>query len=265
MRLYCLLGLYLVRAAAQDAEACQDPPLLSRFPGCRIESCEVKDYDAAAFLVGTRPDQSEVLAEQEGELIRVFYHCPSNVSALQILRNAETALVAAGYQVLFRGRDSRSERALTIRQAQQWIGLRTSNDDFRYEVLALKSRPMAQHMLAAALAESGVARLDGIEFDFNSARLRPESRPVLEQIVSLLNADPNLRLEIGGHTDAAGDPSTNRQLSLERASAVKSWLVAQGIVAQRLTVQGYGDTRPLAPQDEPANAARNRRVELRRL
>ena len=85
-------------------------------------------------------------------------------------------------------------------------------------------------------------------------------------VAKLLKADPGLKLEVAGHTDNTGTAAHNLQLSAGRAAAVVNALVATyGIDRARLEPKGYGDTRPVAPNDGEANRARNRRVELRKL
>ena len=101
-------------------------------------------------------------------------------------------------------------------------------------------------------------------FDFDQATLRPDSMPVLEQVRALFADDATYAAEIGGHTDNQGARDYNLKLSAKRADAVKAWLVGKGIAAGRITTAGYGDTRPLVPNTNDENKARNRRVELRR-
>jgi outer membrane protein OmpA-like peptidoglycan-associated protein len=102
----------------------------------------------------------------------------------------------------------------------------------------------------------------GINFDIDKATLRPESMGTLNQIVSVLNTNPDLKFEIDGHTDNSGTPDHNLTLSQQRADAVKAQLVSMGVSASRLTTKGFGDTQPLNPNDTPANKANNRRVEF---
>ncbi len=106
------------------------------------------------------------------------------------------------------------------------------------------------------------ARLYGILFDFNSAVLKPESKPVLEEVRGLLAGEPSWRLTIEGHTDAVGSDDQNQSLSQKRAEAVKAYLVAAGISADRLKTVGFGESRPVADNAAELGRAQNRRVEL---
>jgi OmpA-OmpF porin, OOP family len=81
----------------------------------------------------------------------------------------------------------------------------------------------------------------------------------------LFTATPSFSAEVGGHTDNIGTPEYNMKLSAARAAAVKTWLVAHSVAADRVTSHGYGDTRPQVANDSDANRFKNRRVELRRL
>jgi outer membrane protein OmpA-like peptidoglycan-associated protein len=105
----------------------------------------------------------------------------------------------------------------------------------------------------------------GVNFDFNKSTLRADSEPTLRSVLQLFAATPWFRAEVGGHTDNVGTPDYNMRLSDARAAAVKAWLVAHSIAADRVTSRGYGDTRPLVPNDTDANRFKNRRVELRRM
>jgi outer membrane protein OmpA-like peptidoglycan-associated protein len=112
------------------------------------------------------------------------------------------------------------------------------------------------------LAASGRATLYGILFDLDSATLRAESKPVLDEVVKVLAAEPGWKLTIEGHTDASGSAAHNQALSEQRAAAVKAYLVSQGVDAARLTTAGFGSSRAVADNASELGRAQNRRVEL---
>jgi outer membrane protein OmpA-like peptidoglycan-associated protein len=103
-----------------------------------------------------------------------------------------------------------------------------------------------------------------IHFDYDSARIRPESFPLLDNYGRALTGElSQAELTIVGHTDATGAEEYNRELSLRRASAVQEYLAANfGISQQRLKVQGMGMSSPIADNDTDQGRARNRRVEF---
>ena len=83
--------------------------------------------------------------------------------------------------------------------------------------------------------------------------------------MQLLKSNPELKFEIGGHTDSDGDAARNLTLSQARADAVKQLLAAQGIEASRLTTKGYGATKPMDSNATPEGKANNRRVEFTKI
>jgi outer membrane protein OmpA-like peptidoglycan-associated protein len=101
-----------------------------------------------------------------------------------------------------------------------------------------------------------------IQFDIGSDQLKPESMNVVKEVAAALEKQPVMRLVIEGHTDSTGDATKNLDLSSRRAESVKAALVKLGISADRLTTQGFGQTRPMAPNDTPQGRAENRRVEF---
>lgn len=101
-----------------------------------------------------------------------------------------------------------------------------------------------------------------VNFDTDKTVVRPESQPLLAEVVKLLNADAALKLTIEGHTDDAGSPAHNDALSQGRANAVMGQLIAHGIDPARLQAKGYGQGKPIADNSTPDGQAKNRRVEL---
>ena len=111
--------------------------------------------------------------------------------------------------------------------------------------------------------------LNGVNFDFDRATLRPDAVAILNEAVEILKRYPELRVEVAGHTDSVGTDAYNQRLSERRAKAVYDYLASNGIMADRLVgPTGYGESRPIAPNtnadgsDNPEGRARNRRTEL---
>jgi outer membrane protein OmpA-like peptidoglycan-associated protein len=116
--------------------------------------------------------------------------------------------------------------------------------------------------LKKQLSNQGRVRVYGILFDLNSSAIRPESKPVLDEVLKMLQGEPSWKLTIEGHTDSTGDAVFNQTLSLQRAESVKAYLVSCGIGADKLQTKGYGSSKPVADNASELGRAQNRRVEL---
>lgn len=125
-----------------------------------------------------------------------------------------------------------------------------------------KGKDSAKSGIAKELEKDGRAVIYGINFDFNSDKLRDESKIVLEKIVAVLKDNPDWKMTIEGHTDNIGGESFNKTLSEKRAESVKNYLTTAGIDVSRLSSSGLGLSKPLAPNDTEFGRAQNRRVEL---
>ena len=112
------------------------------------------------------------------------------------------------------------------------------------------------------LAPGDAVVLQNIQFEYNSAALTEDSEAGIQMLTEFLQRNPQLKVELAGHTDNVGSDSYNLKLSSERAEVVKQALVDKGIDATRLTAQGYGATRPLVPNDSEEHRAMNRRTEM---
>ena len=104
---------------------------------------------------------------------------------------------------------------------------------------------------------------DRIQFETGSAALRDSSRQQLRDVAAILGAYPAVRVKIGSYTDDTGDPTANRTLSQARAESVRSQLVFEGIAANRIEAEGYGEKHPVASNANEEGRARNRRIALR--
>jgi outer membrane protein OmpA-like peptidoglycan-associated protein len=130
--------------------------------------------------------------------------------------------------------------------------------------------PMQENMvvvdadaMAKGIGEEGRIALYGILFDYDSAEIKPESKPTLDQIAVLMNDNPDLEIVVVGHTDNQGGLDYNMNLSERRARAVEKALVRDyGIAGKRLSAWGAGYLSPVASNRSEEGRAKNRRVEL---
>ena len=105
--------------------------------------------------------------------------------------------------------------------------------------------------------------LRGVNFESNSDRLLPGATTRLDQAAATLLKNPTIKVEVAGHTDSDGAAEYNESLSARRAKTVQDYLAANGVADDRMTVRGYGEAEPVAPNNTAAGKAENRRVVLR--
>lgn len=118
-------------------------------------------------------------------------------------------------------------------------------------------------------AKDVIVRLDNIYFGFDSANIRPDAASELDKLVQILTDNPEIKIEMGSHTDSVGSNDYNLALSQRRANATVQYLIRKGISADRLVAKGYGELRPIAPNTNPdgtdnkAGRDKNRRTEFK--
>jgi OmpA-OmpF porin, OOP family len=105
--------------------------------------------------------------------------------------------------------------------------------------------------------------LENVFFETGKSILRAESNNALNDMVEIMKLKPGLVIEISGHTDNVGTPESNLKLSLDRANAVKNYLVQRGVATTRMTTKGYGDLQPSATNDTEEGRKKNRRTEVK--
>ncbi|MEZ5148519.1 MAG: OmpA family protein [Bacteroidales bacterium] len=104
--------------------------------------------------------------------------------------------------------------------------------------------------------------LNNIFFETGKADLKPESYLELAKAVELMNANPSMVVEVGGHTDNVGSDEANMKLSHDRAKSVRDFMVKAGVASERLMAKGYGETEPVASNETPEGRQANRRTEF---
>jgi outer membrane protein OmpA-like peptidoglycan-associated protein len=124
-------------------------------------------------------------------------------------------------------------------------------------------KPYIIEALLEKIKTDQVVTLNNIFFDLDKYELKPESEVELKTVIQLLNANPQMKIEISGHTDNTGSDAHNKELSANRATSVKTYLEKFGIAPLRLVAKGYGSSKPNASNDNEEGRAKNRRIEIR--
>jgi len=114
------------------------------------------------------------------------------------------------------------------------------------------------------LLDTGMIRLQGVNFETNKADILPDSYAALDVVGAVLRKWPELKIQIGGHTDSRGSNSANQKLSEARAQSVLGYLTGKfpELKPEQFTSVGFGESQPVAPNTSPLNMAKNRRVEF---
>jgi OOP family OmpA-OmpF porin len=296
------LGLSLFATSACALEG-KDHPLISRFPGTEIQQYNVAQFDEFALPLGPIADTDVYADSQhlEGKVTKIKYSMPETRSGLEVQRSYQDALEKAGFKTLYAcsGAQCFSDkyahgystcisgiwctncaepmRYLAAKLARPegdiYVSLVVEKD--KYEggtwLTVVEVKPMESGLVTVKSAETmntdigsrGHTPVYGVYFDTGKAVVKPESEPTLAEIVKLLNANPDMKLRVVGHTDNVGAMAYNMKLSEQRAAAVVAALVMQHhIQAARLDSAGVGPLSPVTTNRTEAGRAKNRRVEL---
>ena len=123
-------------------------------------------------------------------------------------------------------------------------------------------KPMELNIPLQPIETGGTVVLENVFFDTDKYTLKDESRVELQKLIDFMTFNKSVKIQISGHTDNTGDKQKNIILSENRAKAVTEYLISKGIIKDRLSYKGYGDSKPLVPNDSEKHKAMNRRTEF---
>jgi OmpA-OmpF porin, OOP family len=258
------LAIHTSMAQTKDAPGCKDSPLVSRFPGSNISTCNDKEFDGYDFTITV--DKQNKTKRIEGIMHQNNYNWPRDTaSKTQVVHNLNNALKTAGYTFDY---DSGEYGDFTVHMGKTWIMEEVSGGGW-YKQTIVVEKGMTQEVVANAAALSGGLSgnghvvVNGILFDTGKTDVKPASAPALQEVAKLLKANPTLKVYVVGHTDNLGVLAANIDLSKRRAASVVDALTTQyGISAARLQPYGDGPYAPIASNDSEDGRSLNRRVEL---
>ncbi len=290
-----------ITPAQEDYPGSKDHPIISRYPGSQIVHYSQKQFDEYYLLTGSIKSSSDKDIQNarkirlEGKVTKITYEAPKDRSNFEVYKNYEQALEKAGFKILYKGKGNeiRGVPSFLHKMNREYTGSWSDPDIYPWFYLSAKSlddkyfislyvhgsKPVVvlavvepeqmqtglitAKMMERQISETGRVSIYGIYFDFDSAEIKPESKPTLDEIAKLLKESPKLKLYGVGHTDNVGGLEYNINLSKRRAmNVVKELVEKYGIEKSRLTPFGVGPLSPVASNRTEEGRAKNRRVEL---
>jgi len=252
----------------EDEQGCKDSALLARIPGCNIIQCDTKpEAEGIEIQVGATQEGTPQKEAMDGSAETLYYLCPSRVTVGQIGKLSEAALGKAGYKIVYFGRDGEDFPLVSALKDTQWVQVTTYmyNDYSAYVQTAIKVPAELQassDAMADEMTKNGRVVLTGLVFEKDESDLSAESEKMLADIAAFLVRQPDWRIRVEGHTESGPDKAATLALSQKRASSVASWLLQHGIDKSRLSIQGYGDGKPIADNSTADGRMKNSRIEL---
>ncbi len=252
-----------------DAEGTNDPPYFSRMKGFHIYQASDIEFDRFEFETG--PGKIEAV---EGHYYSAVYYANEGItlpSGLQVIRNYTNAAKSIGGKQIYQYEDGGLEIVIlkiNKNNAEIWVKVEAASNGI-YNINLVEKQSMNQDIVADAsslessIRETGKVAIYGIYFDTGKSNIKPGSEASISEIAKMLQANPNLKVYIVGHTDNAGSFDNNLKLSKDRADSVVKELISKySINSLRLQPFGVGPTSPVATNQTDDGRAKNRRVEL---
>jgi len=276
---FLVLIFFVTGTVPGSSQAVTEHSLIRPFPGSVLDerraeylnhgeyefrAGEGRNYDVHTIM-GEYRSLRYILSNDDGSLNR-------DISQLEYFENFKAAALGKGGEIKWEDRHyglvftiPREDGGIT------WCRVTATPAAARHDLFIIDQRPLetvlefSPAQMKAALEADGSIALYGILFDYDKATLQQSSNKQLQEVLTLLLENPELSLEIQGHTDSDGSEAYNLQLSQQRSESVLNYLVLFGVEPARLQAKGYGESMPVAPNDTDGNKAKNRRVELQRL
>ena len=265
------LGLVAPGLAQDATDELPEHPVIKPMNGATLVEDSSRADDFGQLLVQYRLDGKTIDETAEGRFWHLEYQLENrDTSRDEIMANYAAELERVGGEVLDRRGTRLRFRIVNRGGGTTWAILDTrANGRYELEIVDEAGLDLSLEFDAAAmfdaLTRDGKVAIYGILFDVDRAALRPGSGEVIDTVAEVLKANPDLRIEVQGHTDSTGAAERNRQLSLERAQSVAAALGLYGVEANRLVPRGFGPDQPVADNADEQGRQQNRRVELVRV
>ena len=282
------------RDSVADTDGCPEPTIVT----VRVVDPDGQLIPGAGWLLGDLSGTGEGRAELYGGTYSLTAeaagYLPAGGDVLSVEQEAQEAVIrlepavtTGTLQVIAVGPDRKPVDGATWTVARSEGGpqptgevpLSLATGEYALRITAPGFRPLTQTAAvvrdelttvrvvlepsAAELTGERIDIRDSVYFETNRDIIKAQSHPLLDDVAAILAAHPELKkIRIEGHTDSRGSDSYNLDLSQRRAEAVRAYLVAKGISADRLEAIGYGETKPIDPRETAEAWEKNRRVDF---
>jgi len=222
------------RQAQQEAELAQN------------RAQQAAEQSQQAQMAAQQAQQERAAAEQ------------AKAEALQAQQQAEAARQAAEHQQAALAAQTQTAQAAAQTAEQRARAAEQEKEAMRQRLLTQLNQVLQTKDSARGL----IVNMSDVLFDLNQSTLKPGAKVRLAKVAGIIQAYPDLKLQIEGYTDSTGGLEHNQQLSERRAATVRDFLVAQGVSINNVSAQGFGPSNPVASNSTPQGRQMNRRVDL---
>ena len=276
-KIFYLFVPFFILTVSVYAQAVKEHPLIRPFPGSvLIHNAKhlYQDFGEYSFSVKDTQTGKKSKKTVRGKYWKLTYiildskgKWDASHSILEFRENYKQAALENGGTILYENQGYLTFTLPGDDGSDTWCEVHIWNksmQDLRIIEQAgfKKSLTFGSSEMKAALDAEGRVQLYGILFELDKSNLQPKSNKQLEHIVTLLKENPDLKLEVQGHTDDQGSEEYNLKLSQDRAETVVNYLGLFGIDINRLTSKGLGESKPVMSNATEEGRAKNRRVEL---
>ena len=214
---------------------------------------EARAQSAQAQLTAQQAQQAAQQAQQERASAE-----QAKAEALQAQQQAEAARLAAEQQQAALAAQAQTAQAAAQTAEQRAHAAEQEKEQMRERLLAQLNQVLQTKDSARGL----IVNMSDVLFDLNQSTLKPGAKVRLAKVAGIIQAYPDLKLQIEGYTDSTGGTERNQQLSERRAAAVRDFLVQQGVSMNNVAAQGFGPSNPVASNSTAQGRQMNRREDL---
>ncbi|MFQ5865339.1 MAG: OmpA family protein [bacterium] len=251
----------------------QDHPVVKPMPRSEMAAAQSQMKSFSSYTFNVKKGRKTEKVEKKGKYWKLRYlikdangRIDRNVGREEIVQNYKSAALEKGGEILYEAGYLLTFTLPRKDGGTTWTYLSAGNGSYDLYIIDeagfKKQLTFGADEMKKALDEEGHVAVYGIHFDSDQASLKLGAEKVLIEMVKLMKRNPDLKIEIQGHTDNTGSAEHNLDLSKRRADTVKAFLLTYGVKSSHMVAMGYGEEKPIAPNNTEEGRAQNRRVEL---